>query len=720
MDEQVFRYINASLKNPWLDAIMPSFSDKDYVLIPGAVAVGVGLYFGRRRTRACLLALLIALAVADFGSAKVLKNVFQRQRPYVELREVNLYRGEEWSVSDPDEFAESTRKSLAFPSSHASNIAAFALCMAFLQRKTLWLTLPLALCVGFSRIYTGHHYPLDVVAGYSWGALVGLVCSRSFLKYARQRWGPFSEAPVPEALSRDRKWLLVLLGCWTLLNFGFVHLNEFGLSGDEAQYWDWSRHLALGYYSKPPLVAYAIALLTAAGGNSEWAIRSGAVLLSSGTLIYVYAVTRRIAKSERTALLAVAVLASTPVIWAGSVLMTPDPLLCFFWAASLYYFHCAQQGEREAWWLLGAALGLGLLAKYTMALFCVSLLLYLLFVRRDLLRTRGPYTAAAIAVALMAGVIYWNWRHDWVSFRHTAAIGAGGPLTLPGLAMRAAEFVLGQAGVISPILFVLLMVAIAVCVRRMRRDTDAALLAWSSGVVLVFYAATAALRSTEPNWPVCAYIAAAPALALVWRERPRAPWMRRTLIAGIVLGCAMGIAPRVTGLLYAIGAPPTGGEARIDRLHLLGLSIRPDLDPTNALVGGRELGRSLSRHIQGDEADPPFVFSDRYQLTALAAFYTKGRPRTYCVNIGDRRQNHYDLLGGWEELTGRNGLFVTGGNRIKAAAYLHRMVEMGAFDRGEIIEVVEVRRGATVVKTYSIGRLYRYSGLPWPEPPGRY
>src|SRR2546430_1542444 len=30
------------------------------------------------------------------------------------------------------------------------------------------------------------------------------------------------------------------------------------LSGDEAQYWDWSRNLDLSYYSKGPLIAYLI------------------------------------------------------------------------------------------------------------------------------------------------------------------------------------------------------------------------------------------------------------------------------------------------------------------------------------------------------------------------------------------------------------------------------------------------------------------------------
>ena len=47
----------------------------------------------------------------------------------------------------------------------------------------------------------------------------------------------------------------------------------------EAQYWFWSLHPALGYYSKPPLIAWLIALTTSLFGDSEFAIRLSAPLL---------------------------------------------------------------------------------------------------------------------------------------------------------------------------------------------------------------------------------------------------------------------------------------------------------------------------------------------------------------------------------------------------------------------------------------------------------
>ena len=114
-----------------------------------------------------------------------------------------------------------------------------------------------------------------------------------------------------------------------------------------------------------------------------------------------------------------------PALWVGSVVMTIDPLLTFFWVWALYAFHRAVNGERGYWWVTGLALGLGALSKYTMLLLVVSFALYLLLVDRSWLKTRGPYVALAVALACLSGVVYWNWAHDWISLKHTASIGAG-------------------------------------------------------------------------------------------------------------------------------------------------------------------------------------------------------------------------------------------------------------------------------------------------------
>ena len=719
MNAVLFKFINQTLQNPLFDAFLPVFSDKDYVVIPGAVALGLVAYFGRRHARTCVVALALAVLLADLGSEKVLKNLVKEKRPYAVMEGVHLHRGNEWQSYDPRWYDYDPRKSHAFPSTHAANVAAVAVALAFLGRKTLWATLPLALLAGLSRVYTGNHFPADVLAGYVWGGLCGFAACKLSFWGVRRIWGdapdPGPAAPMP----RERTVFLWILGLWTLVNFAFVYLGRFDLAGDEAQYWDWSRRLALGYYSKPPLVAYLMAILTSAGGHKEWAIRSGAVLFSSGTLALIYALTLRIARAqtdtpnpvraERTALLAACVALAMPSSWVGSVLMTIDPPTVFFWALAMYLFHRAVNGEPAYWWWTGLALGLGLLAKYTGALLVVSFALYLILVDRRHWRTLGPYGALVLMLVCLSGVIYWNAANDWVSIRHPFHAGLEEGASVAATLAHVLEYVGGQMGVVSPIVLGLFLWAMVVLARRFRCDRDAAYLFLCFIALFGFYFAVSFTRRPLANWPVAAYVAAAPAFACVWSEGPRGPWLRRLLAAGVVLGCVLGILARSTDLLYLAAAPFTGPDGRPDRIHLAGLSIDPDKDPTNHLRGGRELGAALSEHVATGKAT--FIFSNRYQLTAWAAFYTQGRPQTYCLDPDDKRRfNQYDLWGGWDDLVGRDALFVTGGDELKAAYFIHRMKQTGAFEDGELLEKVEVRRGKTIVRTFTISRMHNYSG----------
>lgn len=712
MNLTAFTFINQTVKNPLLDAFLPIFSDKDLFIIPGFVAAVLLFHFGGRHARTCIMGLVLGLLLADLGCEKGLKNLFQQNRPYAAVQGVHLHRNGAWSVYDPAWYGVDPRQSHSFPSTHAANVAVVAVALAFLNRRTLWATVPLALLVGVSRVYTGNHYPGDVLGGYAWGAAVAYAVMRLSFGLARRIWGPpapeGSRKPMPEG----RAAFLWLLGLWTAVNFFYVYTSNLSLAGDEAQYWDWSRRLDWAYYSKPPLIAYIMAVLTAVAGNKEWALRSGAVLFSSGTLALIYAMTLRITRREQTAFLAALAALAMPATWAGSVLMTIDPPTVFLWALGLYAFHRAVNGDRGYWWLTGLALGLGMLAKYVALLQLASFALYLLLVDRRPLRTFGPYGAVLLMVACMSGVLYWNATNDWVSVRHVSSIGAEDEPARHHAVGQFFEFLGGQLGAVSPILFGFFAWAVAKTARRFRVDRDAALVFLSAAAPFLFYAVVSWARRPLVNWPVASYVAAAIALAWVWAERPRGDRARRWLGAVLALGCAMGLVARSSDLLYAASARYVGPDGRTDRIRLPGLSINPDKDPTNHMAGGREIGEALSRLLEA-ESDPDrlFIFSNRYQLTAWAAFYTAGRPRTYCMDVDDnRRLNQYDLWGGWEDLVGKDALFITGDDALKATWFIARMLDAGAFESGECIETIDVYRGRTLVRQFTISRMRGYTG----------
>ena len=101
------------------------------------------------------------------------------------------------------------------------------------------------------------------------------------------------ETPPGEPDADGRAAVLLTLAL-TLARLVALFRTPLELYPDEAQYWLWSRTLAFGYYSKPPMIAWAIRAATAVGGDAEAWVRLPAVLFQAGATLCVYAVGRRL------------------------------------------------------------------------------------------------------------------------------------------------------------------------------------------------------------------------------------------------------------------------------------------------------------------------------------------------------------------------------------------------------------------------------------------
>ena len=78
-----------------------------------------------------------------------------------------------------------------------------------------------------------------------------------------------------------------LLAVLTVIRLIGLKFSVVDLFFDEAQYWAWSRELAFGYFTKPPLLAWIIAMAEPLCGSSEACVRAPAPLLYFGTCLLV-------------------------------------------------------------------------------------------------------------------------------------------------------------------------------------------------------------------------------------------------------------------------------------------------------------------------------------------------------------------------------------------------------------------------------------------------
>ena len=287
---------------------------------------------------------------------------------------------------------------------------------------------------------------------------------------------------------RATNWFSVLLAglaallCVRLLA---LYVNGTDLFFDEAQYWAWSQDPALGYFSKPPLIAWIIGAATTACGPEEACVRLPSPLLHTATSLAVFWLGSRLYDDRIGALSALA-FATLPGVSLSAGLISTDVPLLLCWALALVGF--AALFETDELWpglLLGAAFGAGLNAKYAMAWFvgCAAVYLFMTPARRAVLRDKRLYLALAIGFLLIAPNLAWNYSHKFATFSHTAEnANWGGSLLHPN---KALEFFGAQFGVFGPILFGAFLVIVWRARRAQLPEADRLLLAFSVPIIAV-------------------------------------------------------------------------------------------------------------------------------------------------------------------------------------------------------------------------------------------
>ena len=196
-DAALLRHVNAG-GGPWLDTFMAALSDWKAVKWPVFVLIPLLLLKARLRGRAFLLFAAAAILLGDAGVCQPLKRLVGRPRPYEALsgvRVVSLDR----VVMSPVPGVHNP----SMPSSHAFNIVVLALMLSVFYGRWAHLGWLFALLVGDSRVYTGAHYPSDVLAGLA----LGLAWGATALFLARKLWGSLGPRLCPVWHTRFPKLL---------------------------------------------------------------------------------------------------------------------------------------------------------------------------------------------------------------------------------------------------------------------------------------------------------------------------------------------------------------------------------------------------------------------------------------------------------------------------------------------------------------------------------
>lgn len=414
-----------------------------------------------------------------------------------------------------------------------------------------------------------------------------------------------------------RTWLgpaAAVVALVTGLRLAALWFGRTDLFVDESQYWLWSRNLDLGYYSKPPLIAWVIRGATALlGSDAPFAVRAPGAVLHGVTALILGAVAARLIDARAAVWTALTYL-TLPMAALGSLLISTDTVMApFFAAALLVYLRAAETGRAGTAMLAGVLAGFAFLAKYAALYLLFGLGLAALFVPGVRVPLRAGLAFVTAFAATVLPNVLWNLAHDLSTVEHTMDnVGwVRGESWLAGLNLAGlAGFLGAQFAVVGPLVFAALLWGWA------RPGTPALrALALLSLPPVVIVSVQAALDKAYANWALAAYFAGT--VLAVGVLSARAPRL-------LPLSLALNGAVSVLLPLFAVLAPwpGRGGEPLLARY--LG---RAEL--SRQIIAAAE-GQGLhavvapSRDLLAD-----LFYTGRASGLGFAAPAPRGRPQSY-------------------------------------------------------------------------------------------
>ena len=166
--------------------------------------------------------------------------------------------------------------------------------------------------------------------------------------------------------------VLVVIGLKICASF----FTNFSLYGDEAQYWLWSQNLDLGYFSKPPLLAWFLSGHIILFGDSFFSLKMFPLLIYFLMFFAVYRLSLQLHMSKNTSIICSFSFLLIPAASVSSFLISTDLLLLLFWVLAMTkLLETRVGGSVISFFLLGVFLGLAFLAKYAAVYFLLCFFL---------------------------------------------------------------------------------------------------------------------------------------------------------------------------------------------------------------------------------------------------------------------------------------------------------------------------------------------------------
>jgi 4-amino-4-deoxy-L-arabinose transferase-like glycosyltransferase len=314
-----------------------------------------------------------------------------------------------------------------------------------------------------------------------------------------------------------------------------VFNGRYGVHRDELQVLDDARHLAWGFVAYPPFTPFIERIALGLFGHSLVGLRMFSVLAQAGALVLTGMIAGELGAKRLAQVVAALAVAVSPLPMFEATEFQYSSFDFLWWVLIAYLLVRLLKSEDPRWWIpIGAAIGAGLMTKYTMAFYVMGVAggVFLTPARRYL-RSRYLWYGAGLAVLIFLPNLIWQVRHDFVSLHflqhiHRRDVGEG----------RAEGFISGQFMVNANPLLAPLWLAGVYFFFAARGGKRYRLLGWLYVIPLaIFFFAKGRMYYVGAAYPML--FAAGAVLWQRWMERLKTGWARAVEVVTFV-ALAMG------------------------------------------------------------------------------------------------------------------------------------------------------------------------------------
>ncbi len=396
------------------------------------------------------------------------------------------------------------------------------------------------------------------------------------------------------------------------------------ITGDEAYYWEWSRHLAWGYNDHPPALAGLIAIFSPLGTDPGW-VRIGFVICGIITALAASAAATRLANGDTRAGAAAALaITLTPLASIPFGTASPDGPYLAAWTVSLWLAVRAFEERRPLdFAFLGLGLGLTVLSRMFGFALLFGIAMYALAPKRRALWRQGLWLSFAIAALCFSPFLWWNALHHWQTFDFTFV----GRHVAPDFSLRRLiGYYSVELAAYSPGLFI----GALICAMRPRIP----LIAWTALPLLGLLTVLDLFEPVEIHWVFGAYASLCVALGVAYARlshRPRIIWGTASMVPALVFLPLIFWAAVAPGEIYQefrnTGSTlKNTGPFEIFTVWPLAQDVRKIADRNHAVV--MTDGYGLSSTLDFDAGIPPVLIGYNSQGREAMRWYNAGmRPQ---------------------------------------------------------------------------------------------